>query len=103
MIIHSNKEEFKKDISNSEKPILVDFFATWCAPCQMIGKVLEQLTNEDSFDIVKIDIDKDQDLAIEYNVEAVPTLVLFKDGKELDRTMGFLSKTELIDFIEKHK
>lgn len=103
MLIYSNKEKFKNDVLNSNKLVVVDFFATWCAPCQMLGPVLENLSKEETYDIVKVDIDESQDLAIEYNVEAVPTLILFKGGKELNRTMGFLSKTELINFIEKYR
>lgn len=104
MLLHSNQENFNNDVINSNKLVLVDFFATWCGPCQMLAPVLENLANTDtSIDIVKIDIDSDRDLAIQYNIEAVPTLVLFKNGNELDRTMGFLDKNNLINFINKNK
>ena len=104
MLLHSSKNNFNNDVINSNKLVLVDFFATWCGPCQMLAPVLEELANaDDSFDVVKIDIDSDRDLAIQYDIEAVPTLIIFKNGKELDRTMGFLDKNDLINFINKNK
>lgn len=104
MLLHSNKNNFNNDVINSNKLVLVDFFATWCGPCQMLAPVLEELANaDDSFDVIKIDIDSDRDLAIQYDIEAVPTLIIFKNGKELDRTMGFLDKNGLINFINKNK
>ncbi len=104
MLLHSNQENFNNAVINSHKLVLVDFFATWCGPCQMLAPVLEELSNSDnSFDIVKIDIDSNTDLAVQYDIEAVPTLVIFKNGKELDRTMGFIDKHELINFISKYK
>lgn len=104
MLLHSNQENFNNDVINSNKLVLVDFFATWCGPCQMLAPVLEELSNSDnSFNIVKIDIDSNMDLAVKYDIEAVPTLVIFKNGKELDRTMGFLDYTELANFINKYK
>lgn len=104
MLLHSSKNNFNNDVINSNKLVLVDFFATWCGPCQMLAPVLEELANaDDSFDVVKIDIDSDRDLAIQYDIEAVPTIIIFKNGKELDRTMGFLDKNDLINFINKNK
>lgn len=104
MLLHSNQENFNNDVINSNKLVLVDFFATWCGPCQMLAPVLEELSNSDnSFDIVKIDIDSNMDLAVKYDIEAVPTLVIFKNGKELDRTMGFLDYKGLTNFINKYK
>ena len=104
MLLHSDQENFNNNVINSNKLILVDFFATWCGPCQMLAPVLEKLSSSDnSFDIVKIDIDSNIDLAVKYNIDVVPTLVIFKDGKELDRTMGFLDYTDLSNFINKYK
>ena len=71
MLLHSNKNNFNNDVINSNKLVLVDFFATWCGPCQMLAPVLEELANaDDSIDIVKIDIDSDGDLAIQYDIFA---------------------------------
>ena len=99
-----NKEEFENDVVKSEKLVLVDFFATWCGPCQMLAPILEELSkdNED-FEIVKIDIDEERDLAIENEIEFVPTVVIFKNGKEVDRMTGVFDKNEILEKIEKYK
>lgn len=104
MLLHSNTQNFKKDVLDSEKLVIVDFFAEWCGPCQVFAPVVEDLaTSDNSLDVVKIDIDADRDLAIQYNIEAVPTLVVFKNGKELDKVTGILDKTGLNNFINQYK
>ena len=98
-----NKEEFENEVLKS-KLVLVDFFATWCGPCQMLAPILEEVSKENkNCDIVKIDIDKERDLALEYEIEFIPTMILFKDGKELDRITGMLDKKELLEKIEQYK
>lgn len=99
-----NKDEFENDVLKSEKLVLVDFFATWCGPCQMLAPVLEELSNEnDDFEIVKIDIDQERNLAIENKIEFVPTVVIFKNGKEVDRMIGVFDKNEILEKIQKYK
>ena len=91
-------------IINSENPVLVDFFATWCGPCQMLAPVLKQVKDNlgERITILKIDVDKNQALASQYNVRGVPTMVLFQDGKQLWRQSGVLSKEEITrNIIEK--
>lgn len=89
------------DIINSEKPVLVDFFATWCDPCQMLlpalNKVKESL--KDRITIIKIDMDTNQEIMQKYQVRGVPTLMLFQEGKQLWRQSGVLSKEEIIKII----
>ncbi|TRX38303.1 thioredoxin [Flavobacterium restrictum] len=87
---------------NSEKPVLVDFFATWCGPCQMLAPVLKQVKEHlgERVSILKIDVDKNQQIAAQYQVRGVPTLLLFQNGKQLWRQSGVLSKDELIAIIE---
>ena len=89
------------DIINSEKPVLVDFFATWCGPCQMLLLVLNQVKEslQDRITIIKIDVDKNQTLAQKYQVRGVPTMMLFQDGKQLWRQSGVLTKEEIIKII----
>lgn len=89
------------DIINSEKPVLVDFFATWCGPCKMMHPVLEELHEKigDKVRIIKIDIDKNEQLAASYNVRSVPTLMLFKNGKMEWRAAGVQSVDTLEQVI----
>lgn len=96
-------EKFE-DIIKSEKPVLVDFFATWCGPCQMMHPVLEELHGKvgDKARIIKIDIDKNQELAAIYNVRSVPTLMIFQKGELKWRTSGVQSLQSLEQELEKY-
>lgn len=97
-----NQEQFNK-IRNNDGIKVVDFFATWCGPCKMLGPILEELSIEmtNSVEFIKIDIDENMDLAQEYGVTTIPTLVFLKDGKEEGRTVGFMPKDKLKDEILK--
>lgn len=90
------------DIINSETPVLVDFFATWCGPCQMLAPILKEVKDslEDQISIIKIDVDKNEQLAAQYQVRGVPTMMLFKKGKQLWRQSGVLSKEQIIQIIQ---
>lgn len=105
MIKHiENEQNFKDEVLEKEELVLVDFFATWCGPCNMLGPVLENISNTRAdFSIAKIDVDKATDLAVNYNVEVVPTLIIFKNGKIMERTEGFMSENEIIEKMEKYK
>ncbi len=85
----------------SEKPVLVDFFATWCGPCQVLGPVLKQVKDQlgDRIKIVKIDVDKNQELASQWQVRGVPTMVLYQNGKQLWRQSGVLSKEQILQVL----
>lgn len=85
----------------SEKPVLVDFFATWCGPCQALAPILKQVKDSlgDRITIVKIDVDKNQQMAAQYQVRGVPTMILFQAGKQLWRQSGVVSKEEMIQTI----
>ncbi|WP_164110241.1 MULTISPECIES: thioredoxin [Sphingobacterium] len=93
-----------KDIINQDKPVLVDFFATWCGPCQMQGPILGKVKDivGESADIIKIDIDKNNALGVQYAIRSVPTLVLFKNGKVLWRKSGVGQQEELTALINQH-
>lgn len=95
------KSSFKK-IINSETPVLVDFFANWCGPCKMLGPILKEVKDElgDEVKIVKIDVDKNQPLSTKYQVRGVPTMILFKNGKQVWRQSGVLQKNEIIQVIQ---
>lgn len=88
-------------IINSEKPVLIDFYATWCGPCQMLGPILKEVKDNlgERVSIIKIDVDKNQGTANHYRVRGVPTMMLFQNGKQLWRQAGVLSKEEIIRAI----
>ena len=101
MLKHITEAEFEAEVLKSDKPVLVDFFATWCGPCKMIAPILEDIAGaDDSFDIAKIDIDDAEDLCDKYGVMSVPTLVKFAGGEEAGRKVGLTSKQELIDLMK---
>lgn len=103
MLKHINEDNFKTEVLESEKVTLVDFFATWCGPCQMLAPVLEKISNSRAdFDIAKIDIDQLPDLAVEYGVEVVPTMVIFKNGKVMNKFEGFKSESEIVEEVSKY-
>ncbi|MBQ3587742.1 MAG: thioredoxin [Oscillospiraceae bacterium] len=96
-----NKENFD-EVINGTKPVLVDFWATWCGPCKMLAPTIEELAEElkDEIVVAKLDVDQVQEIAVKYQVMSIPTLVLFKDGKEVKRTVGFRPKAQLLDFLK---
>ncbi|MDO6597412.1 thioredoxin [Oceanihabitans sp. 2_MG-2023] len=89
------------ELINKETPVLVDFFATWCGPCKTLGPILKEVkdTLGDGVTIIKIDVDKNQPLAAKYQVRGVPTMLLFKNGKQVWRQSGVLQKNDIINII----
>ncbi|MGL2993793.1 thioredoxin [Flavobacterium sp. TSSA_36] len=90
-----------QQLIQKDQPVLVDFFATWCGPCQMLAPILKQVKESlgDRITIIKIDVDKNQAIAAQYQVRGVPTMLLFQNGKQLWRQSGVVSKDELIKII----
>ena len=93
-----------KEMINKDQPVLVDFFAEWCGPCKTMAPILKQVKDEiqDNASIIKIDVDKNQQTAMAYQVNSVPTLILFKQGNILWRQSGVLSKNELVKKIKQY-
>ena len=96
MLKHVNSKNFQEEVINSQRAVLVDFFATWCGPCQMLAPVLEKISSSRAdFDIAKVDIDEAQDLAYKYGIQVVPTMVIFKDGKVMKKIGGYHDENEI--------
>lgn len=91
---HVSQTDFEEKVLKSEKPVVVDFFAPWCAPCRMAAPIFDKLADEFSNKvlIVKLNVDEAQDLAQKYNVMSIPTVIVFKNGKEVEKQMGFVGE-----------
>ena len=98
-IVDINKDNFENEVLKSNIPVLVDFNANWCGPCRMLKPILEELANNDSYKIVSVNIDDEEQLAENYNVSSIPCLVLFKDGTEIKRSIGLKPKDEIEKMI----
>ena len=97
-------EDFKNETLVKEGVTLVDFFATWCGPCNMLSPILENISNTRAdFNIAKVNIDELRDLAIDYEVEVVPTLLIFKNGKVVGRIEGLVSEEEIVNKVQECK
>ena len=95
-----NKENFD-EIINSNVPVLIDFYADWCGPCRMVGPIVEEIA-EERYDVIvgKINVDNDPELAERFNVFSIPTIVVLKDGEEVNRIMGARPKAQILSLLE---
>jgi len=99
-----NRNNFNDEVLNSSKPVLLDFWAPWCAPCRMIAPVVEKISNELEGQVVvgKVNVDQERDLAIKFNIMSIPNLVIVKDGKVVENIVGFRPKEDLKNLLAKH-
>lgn len=100
-VLEVNSENFEVEVLNSDRTVLIDFYADWCGPCKVLSPIINELANEnDSVKFVKINIDEEQIIANKYGVMSIPTLVVIKDGEEVNRSVGIISKTEITDMVK---
>jgi len=100
-IMKVTSSNFEEEVLNSDKTVLIDFYADWCGPCKMFSPIVEAVAAEnEDIKVVKIDVDNAQDIAIKYQVMSIPTTVVIKDGKEVNRAVGMMSKSDLIEMVK---
>ena len=99
-ILKITKENFEAEVLHSDKPVLLDFFATWCGPCRMIGPILEEISEEnESIKVCKIDVDQDPELAVRFQVTSIPLLVVMQDGKVINQSLGAKPKDQILKLL----
>ena len=95
-----DKNNFQEEVMNSDKPVLLDFWAPWCGPCQMVGPVIEEIAAErPDIKVGKINVDEEQELAAQFRVMSIPTLVVMKDGQPAARAMGARPKQQILEML----
>lgn len=101
MSVIVNKNNFESEVMNSDKTVLVDFYATWCGPCKMVAPVLEEIASEHpEYKICKVDVDNDTELAMAFGVSSIPTLVVIKDGKVKNKAVGLRPKEAILEMLK---
>lgn len=97
----ANKDNFKEMVLESSAPVLVDFFANWCGHCQKLLPLMDEVAvdMDGKINVVKINVDENRDLSQKYDIKGLPTMILFKDGSELDRLIGFMPKDKIVDKV----
>lgn len=101
MSIKITKENFKEIVINSEKPVLLDFWATWCGPCRMVSPIVDEIANENpQFVVGKINVDEEPELASSFNISSIPTLVALKNGKIQNQLVGAYPKSAILSILE---
>lgn len=99
-VLNITKENFENEVLNSEKVVLLDFFATWCGPCRMVGPIIDEISDENEHIVVgKVDVDVQTELATQFQVYSIPTLIVMKDGKVLNQSTGAKSKAQILAML----
>lgn len=101
-VLKITSENFKKEVLESQEPVLVDFYADWCGPCKMLSPVVDEVAQEnEDVKVIKINVDEAQDLAMEYKVMSIPTLVVIKNSREVARSVGVVDKSEIVEMLKR--
>ena len=100
-VIHVDKQNFQNEVMESDKPVLLDFWAPWCMPCRMVGPILEEIAAERSdIKVGKINVDEQPELAAKFGVMSIPTLVVMENGKEVNRSIGAMPKASILKLVK---
>lgn len=100
-IMKVSDENFEQEVLNSNIPVLVDFYADWCGPCKMLSPIVDEVAKEnDDIKVVKVNVDESQNTAIKYQVMSIPTLVVIKNGNEVNRSVGLIDKQEVLNLVK---
>jgi len=99
-VLHITKETFEQEVLNSEKPVLLDFWATWCGPCRMIGPILDEIAEErEDIKVCKVNVDEEPELAAKYQIVSIPTLFVIKNGEIVNKSLGAKPKAQILDLL----
>lgn len=101
MVLEVTSNNFEEEVLKNEKTVLVDFYADWCGPCKMLAPIVDEVANEnEEIKVCRINIDENENLAVEYGIMSIPTLVVIKNGEEINRTVGVVGKSDILEMVK---